>query len=94
MEIKIYDWMVNDLNLKKNELLVFAVIYNYQRGEWFNVPHKVIAQWVGISTRAISRIIQTLHQNGLIEYKVLCDDEVGCYSAFKIPESLMGIKYN
>ena len=33
MEIKIYDWMVTDLNLKKNELLVFAVIYNYQRGE-------------------------------------------------------------
>lgn len=88
MVIKIYEWMVTDLELTKNDLLVFAVIYNYRREEWFNVPKRVISDWVGITPRRISTIIQKLAEIGVIEYKVLSDKEVGCYAAFKIPETI------
>lgn len=88
MVIKIYEWMVTDLELTKNDLLVFAVIYNYRREGWFNVPRRVISDWVGITPRGISTIIQKLAEIGVIEYKVLSDKEVGRYAAFKIPETI------
>lgn len=93
MKIIVYDWMVCDLHLKRSELLVFAVIYAYRRGEWFNIPRKIIAEWVGITTRGVSKIVHELNENGLIEYKVLTDSEVGCYGAFKISENILS-KYN
>ena len=88
MKIVIHPWMVTELKLSQNELLVFAVVYNYhyKRSEWFNVPRKIIAQWVGITPRAVSKIIKRLSDIGVIEYQVLCNSEVGKYSAFKIPE--------
>lgn len=89
MEIYIFDWMVNDLNLKRNDLIVFAIVFNYRRGEWFNIPHKIISQWAGVTPRAVSRIIQRLCQMGVIEYQVLCNDEVGSYAEFKIPEKII-----
>lgn len=89
MVLKIYEWMVTDLKLTKNELLVFAVIYNYRRGEWFNVPKRIISDWAGITPRGISRIIQRLSELCFIEYKVLIDDEVGCYSVYKISETIL-----
>lgn len=93
MKIIIYEWMVTELHLKRSSLLAFAVIYAYRRGEWFNIPRKIIAEWVGITTRGVSKIIHELANDGIIEYKVLTDDEVGCYGVFKISESILS-KYN
>lgn len=91
MKLIIHEWMVNDLKLARNELLVFAVIYNYRRGEWFNIPRKVIAQWAGVTPRAITKIIQRLKSIGVIEHQVLRDSEVGTYATFKIPEYICRI---
>ena len=86
MKIVIHEWMVTELKLSRNELFAFAVIYNYKHGEWFNVPRKIIAQWVGVTPRAVSKIIKRLSDIGVIEYQVLRDGEVGTYSSYKIPE--------
>lgn len=86
MEIKLYGWMINELNLSRTELLVFATVFSMRQDGWFKVSRKEIHRWVRISPRQISRIIQNLSNIGIIEHRVLCDDETGCYAEFKIPE--------
>lgn len=48
--IKVYDWMIKD-GLKGNELLVYAIIYNWCNGTGkpFDKPRIYLAEKVGIS---------------------------------------------
>lgn len=62
--IYIEDWMLNKLNLKGNELIVYAVINSHIR---FQKPVQYIADWTGTSKRAVFNILKSLLDKGLIK---------------------------
>lgn len=67
-ELQIFDWMVKDLGLKGNDLLVYAVIYKWSHGEgqWYTGGQRYLAEWCGSTTRGIQRNVKNLKKAGLI----------------------------
>jgi uncharacterized phage protein (TIGR02220 family) len=74
MEIKdanfvtIQGWMRTKLNLKGNELLVYALIYGFSQvaGTKFTGSRKYVAEWCGCSTATVDRTLTSLADKGLI----------------------------
>lgn len=66
--IVIYGWMRNELNLKGNELLVYALLYGFsQDGESsFRGKLTFIQDWFDISKKTAITIIQKLEAKGLV----------------------------
>lgn len=67
--INIQQWMVSDLNLSGNELLIFALIYGYSQdgqGEFFG-GFSYIAEWINCSTRTVINIIKELENKKYIK---------------------------
>lgn len=66
--ITIQGWMVNDLNLKGNELLVYAIIYGFSQDNEsvFQGSRQYLADWCNCSTRAIQMTLNSLTEKGLI----------------------------
>ena len=66
--IIIQAFMVNDLNLKGNELLVYALIYGFsQDGQSvFSGTSKYISDWIGIDKRNVLEILKRLVEKELI----------------------------
>ena len=88
--ITIQAFMVKDLKLKGNELLIYALIYGFcQDGRSvFSGTARYIAEWVGIDKRNVFENLRKLVNKGLIkkiekeegglklvDYKVVYDDE-------------------
>lgn len=77
-------WMINNLNLTGNELIVYAIIYQFSqdRNSWCYASQDYLAEWIGSSTRTVRTII-----NSLIEKKVLLKksskDESGSFNIYK-----------
>ena len=69
--IVIQSFMVNELNLKGNELIVYALINGFsQDGDSkFCGSAKYIADWCGIERRSVSYILNRLLEKGLIVKK-------------------------
>lgn len=61
--IYIEDWMLNKLNLKGNELLVYAVINSHIILE----DAQYIADWISSSKRTVFKILKSLVDKGLIK---------------------------
>jgi hypothetical protein len=61
--------MCNDLNLKGNDLLVYAIIYGFsQDGETrFKGSRQYLADWCGCTTRGIDKNLKNLIDMGLIK---------------------------
>lgn len=66
--ITIQGWMVNDLKLTGNELLVYAVIYGFsQDGETkYTGSRQYLADWCGCSKPTIQAALNKLTERGLI----------------------------
>ncbi len=66
--IVIHGWMRNELGLKGNELLVFALIYGFsQDGESaFRGKLQFVQDWAGISKKTAITILQNLSEKGLV----------------------------
>lgn len=66
--IVITGWMINDLKLSGNDLLVYALIYGFsQDGEsWYTGSRNYIADSLGITPRTVSRLLQSLEEQGFI----------------------------
>lgn len=66
--IMIQGFMVNELGLKGNELLAYALIYGFsQDGEsWFTGSAKYIAEWLNIDRRNVLAVLQRLVEKGLL----------------------------
>ena len=79
--IVIQDWMISDLQLKGNELLVYALIYGFsQDGESeFKGSLKYISEFLGISKSTAQRSIEKLVDRGIVEKRV---------------EEISGVKFN
>lgn len=69
--ITIQSFMVNELKLKGNELLVYAVIFGFsQDGEsYFEGSLRYLADWTNSTRQGISKVLKSLVEKGLIEKK-------------------------
>lgn len=66
--VTIQGWMRTKLNLKGNELLVYAVIYGFSQtdGAKFTGSRKYLTEWCGCSMATIDRTLNSLVDKGLI----------------------------
>lgn len=67
--IVIQGWMCNELELKGNDLLVFALIYGFSQDEEsrFSGSRKYIAETFNISLPTVDKTLKNLIEKGLIE---------------------------
>ena len=67
--VNIQSFMVNELHLSGNALIIYAVIYGFsQDGDsWFTGSRSYLAAWCQASKSTVSRNLETLRADGLIE---------------------------
>ncbi|MBR1527764.1 MAG: helix-turn-helix domain-containing protein [Oscillospiraceae bacterium] len=65
----VHGWMLNELGLKGNELLVYAIIYGFSQGEnqWFMGYRKYLADFTNCTIRSVQNILNALVEKNLIE---------------------------
>lgn len=65
----IQSFMVNDLGLKGNELLAYAIIYGFSQDgkSWFSGSRRYIAEWCNMSISSVNNSLSSLVNKGLIE---------------------------
>ncbi|MCF2543732.1 DnaD domain protein [Ligilactobacillus ruminis] len=70
--VTVAGWMVNKLQLKGRELLIYAVIYGFsQDGQsWFTGSVRYLAEWAGCSKRTVYTTLQSLLEKKLIRKQV------------------------
>lgn len=66
--VTIQGWMVTELGLKGNDLLVYAIIYGFSQlpGQCFEGSRQYLADWTGCSKRGIAKNLQNLVDKSLI----------------------------
>lgn len=77
--ILIYGWMVNDLKLKGNELLLYAMIYGFsQDGETeFSGSLRYMQEWLGAGSKhTVLSVIEKLISKGLIKKRTAIEKGV------------------
>lgn len=69
--ITIQGWMVNELGLKGNELIVYAIIYGFSQAEnqVFNGSLQYISDWLNTSKQTVINTLKHLQEKGFIEKK-------------------------
>lgn len=74
--IAIQGWMRTKLNLKGNELLVYALIYGFSQdgNSMFKGTRKYIAEWCGCSLDTVDRSLSSLVNKGLLTKYPHTDD--------------------
>lgn len=68
--VTILPFMLNELHLSGNRLIVYAIIHGFTMhgdGAWFNGSAAYIAEWCGCSKRTVYGILSELVERGLIE---------------------------
>ena len=67
--VVIQGWMLTDLQLKGNELLVYACIYGFSQHEnqVFNGSWQYLADWTNSTKRGISNSLKSLVEKGYVE---------------------------
>jgi len=76
--IQISGWMINELNLKGNELLIYALIHGFcQDGKsFFQGSLSYIAEWTNSTKQGVIKCLKSLIDRGLVQ-KVLVKTEGG-----------------
>ena len=66
--IYIAGWMINKLDLKGSELLIYAIIYGFsQDGEsMFTASSQYLADWTNTTKRSVFNVLKSLTERGLI----------------------------
>ena len=87
--INISGWMVTDLNLTGNKLLVYAIIYGFSQDEEseFNSGTKYLADWIGCSYPTILGILKDLEKDGFIVKREVINSK-GRYMAYRVIKNL------
>lgn len=87
--ITLCGWMITELKLSGNELLVYAVIYSFSqdKNNWCYAGLEYIAEWLGSSIRTVQRTIDSLIEKKLVVRRVSTDStgRFNEYKAFKKP---------
>jgi hypothetical protein len=65
---KLYKWMVNDLHLSGNDLVVYAIVYSFcERGNLYVGSREFLAHEAGATKRTIDYTLKRLLEMGAIE---------------------------
>ena len=66
----IQGWMIAELKLKGNELLIYAIIYGFsQNNQQFKGSHRYLADWCNSTRQGIMKNIESLIKKNLLEKK-------------------------
>lgn len=71
--VAIQGWMVEDLHLRGNKLIIFSIIWGFTGNqnnkvlldEW-SVNYRYIESWTGLGEDMIDNILEELHNDNLI----------------------------
>lgn len=66
----IQGWMLTDLKLKGNELMVYAIVYGFSKDaddQWFTGSLQYIVDWTNSTKRTVLTCLQSLESKGFIE---------------------------
>lgn len=76
--IVIQGWMINELGLKSNELLIYAIIYGFCQAEdqCFNGSLQYLAEWTNSTRQGVTKTLKSLIEKGFIEKKETTIDGV------------------
>ena len=96
--LTIQGWMVTELNLKGNELLIYACIYGFSQtdDQWFTGSRQYLADWTNSTKQGVQKCLKSLIEKGLLEKKEIFTNGVKfcSYRAKKLPtsqQSLLGV---
>lgn len=69
--ICIQGWMINELNLKGNELLIYACIYGFSQAEKqsFTGSLQYLADWTNSTKQGVLKALKSLEEKGFIQKK-------------------------
>lgn len=68
--IIIYPWMVEELKLTGNRLVIFAIIYGFSRnGDWFQGSISFLCKRSGITEKGVRKVLKGLCEDKLLERK-------------------------
>ena len=67
--IVVQGWMLTDLHLKGNELLVYACIFGFSQceGQVFNGSLQYLADWTNSTKQGVSKCLKSLTEKGYLE---------------------------
>ena len=67
--VNIQGWMINELNLKGNELIIYALIYGFTKDgvSEFRGSRQYMADWANTSVRSVQNVVNSLVDKGMIE---------------------------
>ena len=70
--ITIQGWMITDLNLKGNELLIYAIIYGFSQvsGQAFSGSLQYLADWTNSTKQGVIKNLQSLCSKGYLTKSV------------------------
>lgn len=74
--VNIQGWMLNQLHLKGNELIVYALIFGFSQteGHYFNGTYKYIAEWIGGCEKTAFNVVASLEEKGLVAHRSVWAD--------------------
>lgn len=92
--IVIQAFMINELNLKGTELLVYAIIYGFsQDGRTkYTGTRRYLANWCNVSRQAVDNVLKKLIEKGLINKEKRKIDDV--YYIYYQAKKLVGVTKN
>ena len=67
--VNIQGWMINELNLKGNELIIYALIYGFTKDgvSEFRGSRQYMADWTNTSVRSVQNVVNSLVDKRMIE---------------------------
>lgn len=71
--VVIHGWMVKELTLKGNELMIYAIIYGFTQAgnQFYTSGTKYLADWTNSTERGIRKSLKSLSEKGLLERHVI-----------------------
>ena len=65
---QVQGWMVNELDLKGNELMIYAIIYGFSQtdDQYFTGSQQYLADWTNSTKKGIRKALQSLVEKGLL----------------------------
>ena len=93
--LNIQGWKVTELQLKGNQLLIYAVIYGFSQDEegWFHGSRAYIAEWCSIDQRNVTSNLAKLVNDGLI-LKDARNEDTGLCNRYRVNPDRLGFLNN
>lgn len=90
--VHMQSFMVNDLHLTGNELIIFAVIHGFSQDgkSWFTGSRSYLASWCQASKNTVSNNLAKLCKKGFIEKRTRFENGV-TFNDYRVSKNLVGV---